>query len=58
MVEESKVVFEGVDYDKISRYLGEFLDEDAIKAEGLEEIVYTKKKVKRKQKRKSTKIKG
>ena len=55
MVEESKVVFVGVDYDKISRYLGEFLDKDEIKSEKLEEIVYTKKKVKRNRKKKGTK---
>ena len=55
MVEESKVVFVGVDYDKISRYLGEFLDKDEIKSEKLDEIVYTKKKVKRNRKKKGTK---
>ena len=54
MVEESEVVFEGVDYDKVSRYLGEFLDKDEIKSAGFEEIVYTKKKVQRKQKKKCT----
>ena len=54
MVEESEVVFEGVDYDKVGRYLGEFLDKDEIKSAGLEEIVYTKKKVQRKQKKKTT----
>jgi hypothetical protein len=48
MFEESRVEFEGINYDKVSRYLGEFLSEEEIKQEGIEEIVYMKiKKVKK-----------
>jgi hypothetical protein len=48
MFEESEVEFEGINYDKVSRYLGEFLTEDEIKQEGMEEIVYMKIKKEKK----------
>ena len=48
MFEESKLEFGGINYDKVSRYLGEYLTEDEIKQEEMEEIVYIKiKKVKK-----------
>ena len=53
MVEESKVIFAGVKYDKVSRFLGEELTLDEIKAEGFEEIAYIRKKSERKSKKKS-----
>ena len=58
MFEESEVEFEGINYDKVSRYLGEFLTEDEIKQEGMEEIVYMKIKKEKKIKLKITKVIG
>ena len=46
MVEEYEVVFEGVDYDKVGRYLGEFLDKDEIKSAGFEEIIFRRRRYK------------
>ena len=54
MVERSEVVFKEVDYDIAARYLGEVVSVDEIKAEGFEEIVYTKKKVERKPRKTKT----
>ena len=53
MAEESKVIFAGVRYDKVSRFLGEELTLDEIKTEGFEEIVYIRKKTERKSKKKA-----
>ena len=48
MFEESRVEFEGIKYYKVSIYLGEFLTEEEIKQEGIEELLYMKiKKVKK-----------
>ena len=48
MVEQSEVIFEGVEYDKASRFLGEYLSINEIKSEGFEQIVYIKKEGKTK----------
>ena len=58
MFEESKVKFEGINYDKVSKYLGEYLTEDEIKKEEMEEIVYIKIKKVKKVKVKNTKTLG
>ena len=51
MYENSSVEIANIDYDKVSKYLGEFMTEVEVKDEGFEEIVYMKiKKVKRKKK--------
>ena len=51
MVEESKVIFAGVKYDKVSTFLGEELTLDELKAEEFEEVAYIKQKLKRNLKR-------
>ena len=49
MYEKSKVEFTGINYDRVSRYLGEFLTEEEVKEEGIEDLVYRRtKKVKNK----------
>ena len=55
MYETSELEIAGIDFDKVSKYLGEFLTEDEIKIEGFEEIVYTKIKKARKNKKNVTK---
>ena len=48
MFEKSKVEIAGINYDKVSKYLGEYLTEEEVRQEGMEEIVYMKiKKVKK-----------
>ena len=57
MVEESKIEFEGFDMDAVSQYLGEYLTNEEIIAEGMEEIVYRRKPSKKnKKKKKNVKI--
>ena len=48
MVEESDLEFKGIDYDVVSRYLGEFLTIEEIVEEKMEEILYIKKEETRK----------
>ena len=52
MVVESEIDFKGFDLDVVSQYLGEYLTNEEIKEEDMEEIVYMKKE---KAKRKSRK---
>ena len=54
MWEESDLIIDEIDYDKLSRYLGEMMTKDDILEEGFEEIMYTKKQ-KEKKKRKVVK---
>ena len=54
MWEESNLLIDEIDYDKLSRYLGEVMNKDDILEEAFEEIVYTKKQ-KEKKKRKVVK---
>ena len=42
MVEESEIDFKGYDFDAVSKYLGEYLTNEEIINEGMEEIVYMK----------------
>ena len=52
MVVESEIDFKGFDLDVVSQYLGEYLTNEEIKEEDMEEIVYMKKeKAKRKSKK-------
>ena len=51
MVEESDLEFKGIDYDVVSRYLGEFLTIEEIVEEKMEEILYIKKEETRKKKK-------
>ena len=44
MVEESEIEFKGIDYDDVAKFLGETLTKEKIIEEGLEELVYIKKK--------------
>ena len=43
MVIDSKLAFEGIDYDKIAKYLGEYMEVDEILSERFEEILYIDK---------------
>ena len=52
MVEESDINFEGIDYDVISKYLGEFLTKTEIAEEGMEEILYIRREKDKKKKQK------
>ena len=52
MVEESDINFEGIDYDVISKYLGEFLTKTEIAEEGMEEILYIRREKDKKRKQK------
>jgi hypothetical protein len=49
MWEESDLSIEGVDYDKLSRYLGKHLKKEEIVEEGFEELLYKRKKRKEKE---------
>ena len=57
MWEESDLSIEGIDYDKLSSYLGKHLKKEEIVEEGFEELVYKRKvnekknKIKRKSQR-------
>ena len=54
MWEESEISVEGIDFDKLSEYLGKHLKKEEIIAEQFEDILYTRK-VKERKKRKVTK---
>ena len=43
MIEESEIEFKGYDFDAVSKYLGEYLTNEEIINEGMEEIVYMRK---------------
>ena len=51
MIVESKVDFDGIDFDAVSFYLGEHMTMEEILANKLEEIVYIKKENVNKQKK-------
>ena len=51
MWEESELSIEGIDFDKLSRYLGKYLKQEMIIEEGFEELVYKKKVKERKRKK-------
>ena len=58
MIEASEIEFKGIDYDAVSKFLGEHLSTDEIKNEGMEEIVYIKveKETKKRKKKASQNI--
>ena len=58
MWEESELSIEGIDFDKLSRYLGKYLKQEMIIEEGFEELVYKKKVKERKKKKTVTKKVG
>ena len=56
MWEESDLSIEGIDFDKLSRYLGKHMKKEDIVEEDFEELVYKKKVKDRKKKRAVTKL--
>jgi hypothetical protein len=55
MWEESELTIEGIDVDKLTRYLGNYLNKEEIIQDKFEELMYTKVVKERKKKRKVTK---
>ena len=55
MIIESEIEFEGIDYDEISKFLGEHLTKEEVIDENLEDLVYRKKEERKKTKSKSRK---
>ena len=55
MIVDSGIKFEGIEYDAVSKYLGEHMSKEEILEEKFEEIVYMKNKnVNRKKKKKGS----
>ena len=54
MWEDSDLAIEGVDFDKLCKYLGIHLKKEDIVEEGFEDLLYTRKKKERKKKKKVT----
>ena len=48
MYEESELIIEGIDIDKLARYLGTHMKKEEIAEEGFEDLVYTKEKKQKK----------
>ena len=44
MVEESELVFKGIEYEEVAKFLGDYLTKEEIIEEGFEEILYIKQK--------------